>query len=261
MHDGWQVQYTVWMKDSEQTDFGYQAIPAADKAGKVAEVFRSVAPKYDVMNDLMSFGLHRGWKSLAVRMLGLKPGQRVLDVAGGTGDMAWRMAKKVGPHGQVVLTDINDAMLRRGRDRLLDRGIVQQLQVVQADAETLPFKAGYFDCVTIAFGLRNVTDKARALAAMHQVLKPGGQLLILEFSTPALAALRPIYDAYSFNILPKLGAWVAGDAESYQYLAESIRRFPDQSALADMLRAQDFVNVRYLNLSGGIVAIHQGNTC
>jgi demethylmenaquinone methyltransferase/2-methoxy-6-polyprenyl-1,4-benzoquinol methylase len=239
-------------------DFGFEKVAWADKAGRVSSVFASVAGKYDLMNDLMSFGVHRLWKRFTLSLTGLKPGQRALDVAGGTGDLTLGMLRQVGKRGTVILSDINPHMLERGRDRLLDLGVVGNVECLVADAERLPFDDNSFDCLTIAFGLRNVTDKAAALASMYRVLKPGGQLMVLEFSTPVAPGFRPLYDAYSFNILPLLGRLVAGDAASYRYLAESIRMHPDQETLLEMLRAAGFALARYHNLSGGIVALHRG---
>jgi demethylmenaquinone methyltransferase/2-methoxy-6-polyprenyl-1,4-benzoquinol methylase len=210
------------------------------------------------MNDLMSFGVHRLWKQFTLSLTGLKPGQRALDVAGGTGDLALGLLRQVGKEGRVVLSDINPNMLERGRDRLLDRGWVGNVECLVADAERLPFDDNSFDCVTIGFGLRNVTDKAAALNSMLRVLKPGGQLLILEFSHPVAPGLKPLYDAYSFNLLPLLGRFVAGDEASYRYLAESIRMHPDQETLLEMLRTAGYAQARYHNLSGGIVALHRG---
>jgi demethylmenaquinone methyltransferase / 2-methoxy-6-polyprenyl-1,4-benzoquinol methylase len=240
------------------TDFGYAEIPAAEKASRVRAVFESVAGKYDLMNDLMSMGVHRLWKQFTLSQTGLRPGQRALDVAGGTGDLASGMAKQVGDNGLVLLTDINAAMLGRGRDRMLDEGVVRNLRCSLANAERLPFGDNSFDCVTIGFGLRNVTDKNAALRSMYGVLKPGGQLLILEFSKPVAPGLKPLYDTYSFSVLPWLGKIIAKDEESYRYLAESIRRFPDQETLRTMMRDAGFDNCRYHNLSGGIVALHRG---
>ncbi len=242
----------------DTVDFGYERVARDEKAGRVRAVFDSVASRYDVMNDLMSFGIHRLWKRFLLSQTGLRPGQRALDVAGGTGDITLGMAQQVGSTGLVVLSDINAEMLRQGRDRLLDQGVVGNVEFSLANAEQLPFADQSFDCVTIAFGLRNVTDKAAALASMYRVLKPGGQLLILEFSKPVTPGLGPIYDTYSFSVLPTLGRLVAGDADSYRYLAESIRMFPDQNALADMMRTAGFDAVRYHNLTGGIVALHRG---
>jgi demethylmenaquinone methyltransferase/2-methoxy-6-polyprenyl-1,4-benzoquinol methylase len=241
-----------------KVDFGFEKVAAADKASRVRSVFESVAPKYDVMNDLMSLGWHRLWKHFTLSLTGLRPGQSALDVAGGTGDLARGLLRQVGKAGRVVLSDVNPAMLGLGRDRLLDSGYVGNVEYIVADAERLPFEDNLFNCVTIGFGLRNVTDKAAALRSMHRVLKPGGQLLVLEFSTPVAPGLKPIYDAYSFNVLPLLGKIVARDAASYRYLAESIRMHPDQETLLEMLRTAGFSQARYHNLSGGIVAVHRG---
>ncbi len=239
------------------TDFGYERVRREDKARRVRGVFDSVADNYDLMNDLMSGGVHRLWKRFTLSITGLRPGQSALDVAGGTGDISLGLARQVGQQGLVVLTDINAAMLAHGRDRLIDAGLVRGIQCVQANAEQLPFADGSFHCVTIAFGLRNVTDKQKALASMARVLKPGGQLVVLEFSKPA-EMLRPLYDAYSFRLLPLLGKIVAKDEASYRYLAESIRMHPDQETLAAMMRAAGLEDCRYHNLSGGIVAVHRG---
>ncbi len=247
--------------EHDTVDFGYQQVPRADKARRVREVFDSVATRYDLMNDLMSGGAHRIWKHFALSLTGLKTGGRALDVAGGTGDLSVGMAQQVGQSGLVVLTDINAAMLDAGRDRLIDAGVVGNVCYAQADAECLPFADESFDCVTIGFGLRNVTDKARALASMRRVLKVGGQLLVLEFSKPVNATLGTLYDSYSFKLLPLLGRVVAGDADSYRYLAESIRRHPDQETLLAMLRAAGLEECRYHNLFGGIVAVHRGFRC
>ena len=241
-----------------KVDFGFEQVARGDKAGRVRSVFASVAAKYDVMNDLMSFGAHRLWKHFTLSLTGLRPGQRALDVAGGTGDLSLGMLRQVGRSGRVVLSDVNPAMLEIGRDRLLDKGWVENAECVVADAERLPFADGSFDCVTIGFGLRNVTDKAAALESMHRVLKPGGQLLVLEFSTPVAPGLKPVYDAYSFKVLPLLGRLVARDEASYRYLAESIRMHPNQETLLDMLRTAGFAQTRYHNLTGGIVAVHRG---
>src|SRR6202142_1567971 len=241
-----------------KADFGFEKVAWGDKAARVRSVFASVAGKYDVMNDLMSFGVHRLWKHFTLSLTGLRPGQHALDVAGGTGDLAAGMLKQVGKSGRVVLSDVNPAMLEIGRDRLLDAGHVGNLEGIVADAERLPFEDDAFDCVTIGFGLRNVTDKAAALKSMHRVLKPGGQLLVLEFSTPVAPGLKPIYAAYSFQVLPRLGALIAKDAGSYRYLAESIRMHPNQETLLEMLRTAGFIQARYHNLSGGIVAVHPG---
>jgi len=247
------------MSNSNRTvDFGFEKVAWADKAKRVRSVFASVAGKYDVMNDLMSFGVHRLWKHFTLSLTGLRPGQTALDVAGGTGDLALGMLRQVGKEGRVALSDINPAMLEVGRDRLLDCGFVGNADCLVADAERLPFADNSFDCLTIGFGLRNVTDKAAALNSMHRVLKPGGQLLVLEFSTPVAPGLKPFYDAYSFNVLPVLGRFVARDAASYRYLAESIRMHPDQETLLGMLHAAGFEQARYHNLTGGIVALHRG---
>jgi demethylmenaquinone methyltransferase / 2-methoxy-6-polyprenyl-1,4-benzoquinol methylase len=239
-------------------DFGFEKVPWKDKARRVRAVFSSVAGKYDLMNDLMSFGVHRLWKQFALSLTGLKDGQSALDVAGGTGDLAIGLARQVGKSGRVVLSDINAQMLEAGRDRLLDEGFAGNVECLLADAERLPFADDAFDCVTIGFGLRNVTDKPAALRSMRRVLKPGGQLLVLEFSKPAAPGLKPLYDAYSFNVLPRLGAWVAKDEASYRYLAESIRMHPDQETLLAMMVDAGFGQARYHNLSGGIVALHRG---
>jgi demethylmenaquinone methyltransferase/2-methoxy-6-polyprenyl-1,4-benzoquinol methylase len=243
---------------SFKTDFGFQEVPVAEKARRVRAVFDSVASKYDIMNDLMSGGAHRLWKQFTLSQTGLRPGQRALDVAGGTGDLSIGMAKQVGSTGLVIHTDINAAMLSNGRDRLLDKGIAANVQWSLANAECLPFANQSFDCVTIGFGLRNVTDKLKALQSMYRVLKPGGQLLVLEFSHPTAPGLKPVYDWYSFNVLPKLGKLVANDEGSYRYLAESIRRFPDQEALKKMMQEVGFGRCSYHNLTGGIVALHRG---
>jgi len=245
-------------ENPSNTDFGFKDVPWAEKARHVRAVFDSVAGNYDLMNDLMSGGAHRLWKRYTLALTGLRPGDRALDVAGGTGDLSAGMARQVGRDGLVVLTDINAAMLGRGRDRLIDAGLVQQTAVAQANAERLPFAAASFDCVTIGFGLRNVTDKPAALASMFRVLKPGGRLLVLEFSKPVSPALAALYDAYSFRILPRLGQLVAKDADSYRYLAESIRKHPDQETLLQMMQAAGFEECRYYNLFGGIVAVHRG---
>src|ERR1700749_1889705 len=225
------------MKDDRSTDFGFQQVAWGDKARKVRGVFDSVAGNYDLMNDLMSAGAHRLWKRFTLSLTNLRRGQGALDVAGGTGDLAAGMAQQVGDRGMVILTDINAAMLGRGRDRLTDDGLVGNIRYVQANAERLPFAENTFDCITIGFGLRNVTDKAAALASMRRALKPGGQLLVLEFSQPVAPGLKPLYDAYSFRVLPLLGKLVAGDAASYRYLAESIRTHPGQERLLEMLRS------------------------
>jgi demethylmenaquinone methyltransferase/2-methoxy-6-polyprenyl-1,4-benzoquinol methylase len=241
-----------------KTDFGFTEVPLTEKASKVRAVFDSVADKYDVMNDLMSGGAHRLWKRFTLSQTGLRPGQCALDVAGGTGDLSIGMAKQVGLDGLVIHTDINAAMLSNGRDRLLDMGLVGNVRWSLANAECLPFADNRFDCITIGFGLRNVTDKARALRSMYRVLKPGGQLLVLEFSRPTAPGLEPVYDWYSFNVLPKLGQLVANDAASYRYLAESIRKFPNQETLLGMLREAGFEQSSYHNMTGGVVALHRG---
>jgi demethylmenaquinone methyltransferase/2-methoxy-6-polyprenyl-1,4-benzoquinol methylase len=240
-------------------DFGYEKVSPAEKTARVRGVFDSVAGKYDLMNDLMSGGLHRLWKRFALAQTGLRPGQRALDVASGTGDLGAGLARQVGKDGLAVLTDINREMLARGRDRLIDRGIAGQVEFVIANAECLPFRDRTFDCVTIAFGLRNVTDKAAALASMRRVLRPGGRLLVLEFSKPR-PEIKAAYDAYSFSVLPRLGAIVAGDEASYRYLAESIRMHPDQETLAGMIREAGFDDCRWHNLAAGVVALHVGVT-
>ena len=244
--------------DDKSTHFGYRKVNRDDKSSLVAEVFQSVAPKYDVMNDLMSMGMHRLWKRFTIQQASIKPGQRILDVASGTGDLAMAFAKLTGPSGQVIMTDINEAMLSTGRDRLLDHGVIGNVECVQADAENLPFASNDFDRVTIAFGLRNVTDKLAALKSMYRVLKPGGKLLVLEFSKPQSMLLNKFYDFYSFNVIPKIGGLVANDSASYQYLVESIRMHPNQETLKAMMIEAGFEDVEYFNLSGGIVAVHQG---
>ncbi len=240
---------------TKTTDFGFQKVPEDEKARRVAGVFDSVASRYDLMNDLMSAGLHRVWKRFTVEQSGLRPGQRVLDVAGGTADLAIQFARRVGASGEVVLTDINPAMLARGRDRMLDAGL--PAPAVQCDAEQLPFADEHFDCVSVAFGLRNMTRKDRALAEMRRVLKPGGRLLVLEFSR-VWQPLQPLYDAYSLKVLPLLGKWVANDSESYRYLAESIRVHPNQEQLKTLMEQAGLERVEYFNLSAGVVALHRG---
>jgi demethylmenaquinone methyltransferase / 2-methoxy-6-polyprenyl-1,4-benzoquinol methylase len=246
------------VKPDSDTDFGFERVSWNDKARRVRGVFDSVAGNYDLMNDLMSGGVHRLWKEFVLSLTALQPGQRALDVAGGTGDLATGMAKQVGRQGFVILSDINGAMLGHGRDRLTDAGIVASVAYVQANAERLPFADSTFDCITIGFGLRNVTDKPAALASMRRALKPGGQLLVLEFSKPVAPGLAPLYDTYSFRILPLLGKWVANDEASYRYLAESIRMHPDQETLLEMMRQAGLEDCRYHNLTGGIVAVHRG---
>ena len=242
----------------ENTHFGYQDVPKSEKAGKVAEVFHSVASKYDLMNDLMSFGVHRLWKRYTIELSGVRRGHQILDIAGGTGDLTAKFARIVGPEGRVVLADINASMLEVGRSRLIDRGIVGNVEYAQANAESLPFPDNHFDCITIAFGLRNVTDKDKALASMYRILKPGGRLLVLEFSKPVAPGLNTLYDAYSFKLLPLIGEVVTKDRDSYQYLAESIRMHPDQETLKGMMETAGFERCDYHNLTGGIVALHRG---
>ena len=246
------------MSDNHTTHFGYRRVRAEEKAGLVGKVFDSVAAKYDIMNDLMSAGVHRLWKRFTIELSSVRRGQRVLDLAGGTGDLTARFSELVGPEGQVVLADINAAMLGVGRDKLLDRGLAGNIEYVQADAQYLPFPDNHFDCITIAFGLRNVTDKDLALRSMLRVLKPGGRLLVLEFSKPTSELLSQAYDLYSFRVLPLMGKVVAGDEESYRYLAESIRMHPDQETLKAMMAEAGFARVEYYNMTGGIVAVHKG---
>ncbi len=246
------------MEPSETTHFGYQKVAAGDKARKVAGVFDSVASQYDLMNDLMSLGAHRLWKRFAVNISGVRAGDRVLDLAGGTGDLSSRILPLVGPEGLVVLSDINASMLGEGRRRLMDEGAVGNIAYARIDAEQLPFAENTFNCITIGFGLRNVTDKERALAAMFQVLKPGGRVVVLEFSHPVAPGLKPAYDLYSFTVLPILGKLIANDAASYRYLAESIRMHPDQDTLLKMMETAGFERCQYFNLAGGVVAVHRG---
>lgn len=243
------------MTNDNTTDFGFEKVPEDQKAKKVAEVFDSVAAKYDVMNDLMSGGLHRIWKAATVREAGVRPGMRVLDIAGGTGDLSKAFLNRVGSHGEVWLTDINESMLRVGRDRMIDHGLMPKMAL--CDAEKLPFPDDYFDVVTVAFGLRNMTHKDIALSEMRRVIKPGGKVMVLEFSkvNPLLA---PAYDLYSFQVLPKLGQLVAQDSKSYQYLAESIRMHPDQETLKQIMLDVGFDQARYTNFTAGVVALHQG---
>ena len=241
-----------------QTHFGYQPVDDADKARRVRGVFDSVASRYDLMNDVLSLGLHRAWKAYTVAVAAVQPGMQVLDIAGGTGDLARAFAQRAGPNGRVVLTDINEAMLRTGRDRLLDEGLV--LPTAACDAEHLPFADASFDLISVAFGLRNMTHKDQALKEMARVLRPGGRLLVLEFSTPA-APLRKPYDWYSFTFMPMMGKLIAGDADSYRYLAESIRMHPDQATLKAMLQGTGFAHVDVHNLAAGIVALHVGVKC
>ena len=243
---------------SNKTHFGYKTVDADQKEDLVAGVFDSVARKYDLMNDVMSLGIHRIWKKIAMMHTGLKKGQRALDVAGGTGDLTIEMSKQVGANGEVVISDINPAMLEQGRRRLIDKGIAGNVSFVEANAEDLPFEENSFDCVTIAFGLRNVTHQDKALESMYRVLKPGGRLLVLEFSKPVLPGLDKAYDFYSFNIIPLMGRLIAKDENSYRYLAESIRMHPDQATLKQMMQDAGFERCTYHNMSGGIVALHKG---
>ena len=246
------------MTEQDSTDFGFEQIDPQEKTRRVGEVFSSVASRYDLMNDLMSFGIHRAWKRYAIQIAQIKPGALVLDVAGGTGDMSVLFHRAVGEQGVVIASDINNAMLNEGRDRLLDRGITKGLQYVQANAEALPFKRNSFDCVCIAFGLRNVTDKDAALRSMYENVKYGGSVVILEFSKVVLPVLKQLYEAYSFHFIPRLGELIAEDKDSYRYLVESIRMHPDQDTLKDMMENAGFSRVEYYNLTGGIVAVHKG---
>lgn len=243
---------------SDTTHFGYQQVPVDEKEKHVADVFHSVAAKYDLMNDLMSFGVHRVWKMFTIEYSGVRAGQRVLDLAGGTGDLALKFSRIVGEQGQVVLADINESMLKVGRDKLLDKGASGNTRFVQANAEALPFPDNYFDCITIAFGLRNVTDKQKALESMTRVLKPGGRLLVLEFSKPNNPLLTKMYDTYSFSLLPMMGKMVVNDSDSYRYLAESIRMHPDQETLKSMMEQAGLVQCQFRNMTGGVVALHKG---
>ncbi|OZB43357.1 MAG: bifunctional demethylmenaquinone methyltransferase/2-methoxy-6-polyprenyl-1,4-benzoquinol methylase [Alishewanella sp. 34-51-39] len=240
------------------THFGFKSVPKEQKVAMVADVFHSVAAKYDIMNDVMSMGIHRLWKRFTIDCSGVRPGQQVLDLAGGTGDITALFSKRVGPSGKVVLADINESMLNVGRDKLRDLGLVTNIEFVQANAEALPFADNSFDIVSIGFGLRNVTDKDAALRSIFRVLKPGGRLLVLEFSKPQSEVLSKAYDLYSFRILPFMGQLIANDKESYQYLAESIRMHPDQETLKQMMQDAGFAEVSYHNLTGGIVALHRG---
>ena len=242
----------------DKTHFGYQTVETGKKKELVGEVFDSVADRYDVMNDLMSFGIHRLWKRFTINQTGVRAGQSVLDLAGGTGDLAAKLYQRVGSSGTVVLSDINQSMLGVGRDRMINQGIVGNMQYALADAEQLPFAPGSFHCVTMAFGLRNVTNKQRALESVFSTLKPGGRMLVLEFSKPVLPLLSKAYDAYSFTTLPAMGKLVANDADSYRYLAESIRKHPDQETLLGMMQQAGFERCEYHNLTGGVVALHKG---
>ncbi|WP_041393808.1 bifunctional demethylmenaquinone methyltransferase/2-methoxy-6-polyprenyl-1,4-benzoquinol methylase UbiE [Photobacterium profundum] len=248
------------MTDTTQdtTHFGYRTVAKDDKVNLVADVFHSVAAKYDIMNDMMSLGIHRVWKRFTIDCSGVRRGNRVLDLGGGTGDLTAKFSRIVGGEGQVILADINNSMLKVGRSKLRDSGIVGNVGYVQANAEELPFPDDYFDCITISFCLRNVTDKEKALRSMYRVLKPGGRLLVLEFSKPIIEPLSKVYDAYSFYLLPKIGELIANDAESYRYLAESIRMHPNQETLKSMMDDAGFEQTNYYNLTGGIVALHRG---
>ena len=246
------------MTDSKTTHFGYETVDVEDKAKRVRGVFDSVASNYDLMNDLMSMGIHRIWKKFAVELAGIRNGHKILDLASGTGDLAARFSTLVGPNGQVIMSDINAAMLNEGRNRMLDDGHVGNVQYAQINAQSLPFPDNTFDCITIGFGLRNVTDKQMALNAMFKALKPGGRIMVLEFSHPTSKPLQKVYDLYSFKLLPFIGKVVAKDEDSYKYLAESIRMHPDQETLKDMLDEAGFEDCDYHNLSGGIVAVHRG---
>ncbi|MFO7787804.1 MAG: bifunctional demethylmenaquinone methyltransferase/2-methoxy-6-polyprenyl-1,4-benzoquinol methylase UbiE [Halospina sp.] len=246
------------MADQDTTHFGYHEVPKQEKAKRVGQVFSSVASRYDLMNDLMSMGIHRLWKRFTIELSSVRPGHRILDIAGGTGDLTMQFADRVGTDGEVVLADINQEMLEVGRERLIDRGYAGRVDYVQANAECLPFPDSYFNAVSIAFGLRNVTDKDLALREMTRVLKPGGKLLILEFSKPVNPLLNKAYDTYSFTALPLMGRLVAGDSESYKYLAESIRMHPDQETLKGMMEDAGLVQCKFHNMTGGIVALHAG---
>jgi len=246
------------MNDQKTTHFGFREVPAGEKANMVRAVFDSVAGKYDLMNDLMSLGIHRVWKRIALQLSHVRNGEKVLDLAGGTGDMTALFQKRVGPNGRVILSDINAEMLKRGRDRLIDEGVIDNVGYAQIDAEKLPFQDNHFDCVCIAFGLRNVTHKESALRSIHRVLKPGGRAIILEFSEAQGDLFKKAYDIYSFKVLPLLGKLVANDAESYRYLAESIRMHPNQEKLRQMMLEAGFERCEYFNLTHGVVAVHRG---
>lgn len=258
MTDSPNPQNSEHLSSEETTHFGYSQVPSREKAGKVAGVFHSVASKYDIMNDLMSFGVHRLWKKYTLAISGARAGDKILDLAGGTGDLALAFSKKVGKEGRVILSDINSSMLGEGRKRMIAKGASNNMDFVIADAQCLPFADNSFDIITIAFGLRNVTDKDAALKSMYRVLKPGGRMLILEFSRPQSALMRGLYDAYSFNVIPKIGKLITGDSASYQYLVESIRMHPDQDSLKQQLDAAGFAHSDYINLTNGVVSIHRG---
>jgi len=243
---------------SDNTHFGFKTVAETEKEHLVADVFHSVAEKYDLMNDLMSFGIHRLWKRFTIDCAGVRPGQKILDLAGGTGDLTAKFSRLVGDSGEVVLADINDSMLKVGREKLRNKGLVNNIRYVQANAEALPFPDNYFDLITIGFGLRNVSHKDQALASMYRALKPGGRLLVLEFSKPTNVVMSKLYDFYSFKVLPKMGQLVAKDSDSYQYLAESIRMHPDQETLKAMMETVGFEQVTYHNLTQGVVALHRG---
>lgn len=245
-------------EDLKKTDFGYERVSPSQKTKRVGEVFTSIASKYDLMNDLMSGGLHRLWKRYGICALSLRPGMRVLDLAAGTGDLTTLIFPEIMPGGQIDLVDINETMLKRGQERLLDRGLFKGLRFTVASAESLPFPDNHFDRIVISFGLRNVTNKDQALADMHRVLRPGGKALVLEFSKTENPLLTKLYDLYSFHVLPRVGEWVANDADSYRYLAESIRMHPDQETLKAMMIVAGFEDVSYQNLASGIVALHEG---
>ena len=249
---------TKTMADDKTTHFGFKTVNRGEKVNMVAGVFHSVAGKYDLMNDLMSGGIHRLWKRFTIELSGVRRGNSVLDIAGGTGDLAAKFSRLVGSEGKVVLADINDSMLQVGREKLTNRGIVGNIEYVQANAECLPFPDNSFDCITIAFGLRNVTDKDAALRSMLRVLKPGGRLLVLEFSKPTNELMSKVYDRYSFDILPRMGKLITNDEDSYRYLAESIRMHPDQETLKEMMAEAGFAEVRYHNMTAGVVAVHRG---
>lgn len=244
--------------NSSTTHFGFEQVTVEEKVKRVGNVFHSVAAKYDIMNDALSFGIHRAWKALTIQMSGVRSGHNVLDIAGGTGDLTMAFSKLVGDTGHVILADINDSMLDVGKSKLIDKGYWKNISLAQCNAEHLPFADNSFDCITIAFGLRNVTDKAAALRSMHRVLKPGGRLLVLEFSKPKLKPLSKFYDFYSFNIMPKIGKFIADDEDSYRYLAESIRMHPDQETLKYMMEEAGFAKAEFHNMTGGIVALHRG---